>query len=236
METSPETLVEALIRAAPQLPPQKLQEFGVQLQHAGFSVTRAASSSEAPTPELVKLLSLPAGKAVDQRRAGQLIALLGDFYVLLETLVWSVWQQVSPQSRFRRETGGPDVKRLSAAFLTGEAGVTLEQIGQLLDKTRLLSAGLLGAAGGAGRTFAERFASEFAPDNLMALAKTDAELGKIGMSAKDEARGWRKFKKLFQMMNEDAIEDRLRTAIAHQAENLIRGTRHETAVTTPATP
>jgi hypothetical protein len=233
METSPEALVEALIRLAPQLPAQKLQEFGVQLQHAGYSVTRAASTTEAPSPELVKLLSLPAGKAVDQRRAGQLIALLGDFYVLVETLIWSVWQQVSPQSRFRRETGGPDVKRLSAGYLTGEAGVTLEQIAEHLDKTRLLSAGLLGAAGGAGRTFAERFGAEFSPDNLMALAKTDAELGKIGMTAKDEARGWRKFKKHFLMMNEDAIEDRIRTAIAHQAENLIRSTRREGATTTP---
>jgi hypothetical protein len=162
--------------------------------------------------------------------------LLADFYVRLEGFVWTVWQQVAPQSRFRRETGGPDAKRLTASYLTGEPGVTLEQIEQVLEKTRQLSAGLLGAAGGAGRTFAERFSSEFSPDNIMALSKTDAELGKIGLIAKEEARGWRKFKKLFQMMNEDAIEDRLRTAIAHQAENLIRGTRHETSGTPPATP
>jgi hypothetical protein len=222
-DTSPEALVEALVRIAPRLPKQKLAEFGVQLQNAGYVGLKSTTLVDGPPPEFQKLFGLADGQSVDLQRLYRLTTVMADFYFRLEVFAWSVWQQVGSQSRIRKDIGVlNDPRKLGGRYLTGDAEVSAEQIKTVVEKTRQLIAGLLGALGGAGRIFANRFAADFSPEHVLTVAKLDSSLGS-GMFGNDEVRAWRKFKQLFQGQTEEVIEERLQEAIAHSAEGLMRG-------------
>jgi hypothetical protein len=230
-DTSPEELVESLVRIAPDLPPQKLAEFGVKLQQAGYIGLKSSVLADEPPPEFLKLFPIEAGQRVDLQRLYRLAVVLADFFFRLEIFVWTVWQQVAPQTRFRKELGPlNDVRRLGVAYLQADAtkpDVSADQIGKVVERTRRLTAGLLGAVGGAGRAFASRFSADYAPDNILALAKTDTSAPPVMFGSRDDARGWWKYKKLFNALTEEVVEERLHQAIAHSAEILIQGTRTE---------
>jgi hypothetical protein len=222
-DTSPEAIVEALVRIAPQLPKQKLAEFGVQLQNAGYVGLKSTTLVETPPEELQKLFGLADGEPVDLQRLYRLTHLMADFYLRLEVFAWSVWQQVASESRIRKDQGALyDPRKLGGRYLSGDAEVSVEQIKAVVEKSRQLIAGLLGAIGGAGRIFAHRFAEDYSPENILTVAKSDNGLG-VGRFGNDEVRAWRKFKQLFQGQTDEVVEERLQQAIASSAEGLMRG-------------
>jgi len=223
-DTSPESIVEALVRIAPQLPRQKLAEFGVQLQNAGYVGLKTTTLVEGPPEDFQKFFGLPEGGHVDLQRLYRLAHVMADCYFKLEVFTWKVWQEVASESRIRKEPGAVnDVRKLSGRYLGGDSEVAVEQIKTLVEKTRQLVSGLLGAIGGAGRIFAHRFAEDYSPENILTVAKSDSALGGGGLFANEEVRAWRKFKQLFQGQTDQVIEERLQEAIATSAEGLMRG-------------
>ena len=224
-DSSPEALVAALVRIADQkqLPKQKLTEFGLQLQKAGYIGLKSTTLGDDLPEEFLRVFPIPAGESIDLQKLLRLSAALAEFYLSVEVVAWGVWKTVAPGSRVRREAGAlNDPRKLSLRYLEGDDEVSAEQIKSVIEKTRKVIAGLLSAMGSGGEAFAKRFAADFSPDQIFNLAKADKGLSG-GIFGGDEARAWQKFKSLFQSQTVEVMEEKLHKAIAYEAESLMVG-------------
>ena len=220
-DNSPEALVEALVKIAPQLPKSLLAQFGLQLQEAGYMEVKSTTLMDAPPEELANSFPIDPMQPIDLQRLYRLLMIFGDYYLGLETIVWKTWQKLTSNSPVRRDTGAhADVRKLSAKYLQGDREVSTEQLRKLVDNTRKLMGGLLGAIPAGAGAFLERFTAEFSPDKIAVLAKNDKAI----QGWTEDAKCWNKFKKMMGNQEGQIFEEKMYEAIARQAESLILGT------------
>ena len=225
-ENSPEALVEALVKIAPKLPKSLLADFGLRLQEAGYMELKSTTLMDAPPDDLLKSIPLDPLQPVDLQRLYRTLAIFAEYYIGLETIIWRTWQELAPSSPVKREHGAAgDVKKTTARYLQGDREVAAEQVRQIVERTRKLMGGLLGAIPSGGAAFLERFLAEFSPDKVAALAKADKSLG--GWT--EDAKNWNKYRKMFEDQKGQVFEEKMYEAIARKAEALMGGTaRKET--------
>jgi len=105
------------------------------------------------------------------------------------------------------------------AFQFSPAAAGTSQLAQPVEKTRRLIAGLLGAVGRAGSTYAKKYAAHLSPEVIEDWAKMEKK-----WNESIEAACWRKFvTQAAEHGSEPAIEREIQEAIAKAAENLILG-------------
>lgn len=225
-ENSPEALVQALVEIAPQLPKRLLADFGLRLQEAGYMEIKSTTLMDTPPEELLRAFPLDPLQPVDLQRLFRTLAVFAEYYIGLETIIWQIWQELSPNALIRRDTTpGGDVRKLSARYLQGDREVSAEQVRLVVEKTRKLMAGLLGAIPAGGTAFLERFAADFSPENIAALARADKSLG--GWT--EDAKNWNMYKKLVDDHQGQVFQEKMFEAIARKAAALMTGTnRRET--------
>ena len=230
----PEVMVADLIDSAPTLPAETLAAWGMRLAEAGFGNATAAPAGgggggfDLPVETRARL-GLAAQQETDPERAARLCGLLIDLTIALDQLAWSVWKQVAPQSIIRRDAGPDgDFRRLAGRYLAGDPEVVATQVGQTLDRTRHLIAGLLAAIGPAGSTFARDYVARFSPEAVANAASGGSFLSSA------EQRNWRKYTEMFGQVSGAAIERELLNAIAQYAETAILGPNRPPAVPQPA--
>ena len=162
-ENSPEALVDALVKIAHQLPKSLLADFGLRLQEAGYMEIKSTTLMDAPPDDLLKSIPLDPMRTVDLQRLYRALAIFAEYYIGLETIIWRTWQELAPTSPVKRDpTPMGDVKKVSARYLHGDSEVSSEQLRQIVERTRKVMGGLLGAIPAGGAAFLERFLSEFA--------------------------------------------------------------------------
>src|SRR5712664_3581598 len=211
-----EELVARLIELAPALSPEARTAFAGQLQAAGLSIKQSADAFLEIPPELQKKLGLAPGKPLQLERAVKLLAITADLALTLDQLAWALWKQVAPKSAIRKET---ELNRLAGAYLSGDAEVSTAQLMQTVEKTRRLIAGLLGAVGRAGSSYAKKYVSRLSPEVIEDWAKMEKKTFESLESA-----CWKKFlQQSKEHASEPAIEHEIQEAIAKAAENLILG-------------
>ena len=128
----------------------------------------------------------------------------------------SLWKQLAARSAIRKEA---DLLKLIGPYLAGDTEVSTQQVAQSLEKTRRLIAGLLGAIGRAGSTYARNHAARFAPDVIKDLALMEKKWSE-GL----EQVCWRKYEQhAKEYSTEAAIENEIQEGIAKAAENLVMG-------------
>jgi hypothetical protein len=212
----PEELVAKLMELAPTLSPETRAAFAAQLQTAGLSIKESADAFLELPPELHKKLGLPAGKRLQLERAVKLLAITADLAVVLDQLAWALWKQVAPKSAIRKES---ELSRLAGSYLVGDAEVSTAQLTQPVEKTRRLIAGLLGAIGRAGSSYAKKYVTRLSPEVIEDWAKMEKKWNESLESA-----CWRKFvQQAREHASEPAIEHEIQEAVAKAAENLILG-------------
>ena len=225
-ENSPEALIEALVKIAPKLPKSLLADFGLRLQEAGYMEIKSTTLMDAPPDDLLKSIPLDPLQSVDLQRLYRTLAIFAEYYIGLETIIWRTWQEIAPTSPVRRDqTSMGDVKKVSARYLHGDSEVSSEQLRQIVERTRKVMGGLLGAIPAGGAAFLERFLSDFAPEKITALAKMDKSLS----WGSEDAKSWNKYKKMAEDQKGQVFEEKMYEAIARKAEALMGGTaRKET--------
>ena len=203
IEDTPERRLESLLQVAPKLSEDQRRDFAGKLKAAGFSVVEHSGSLEA-TPELQKALGGDVPQ-LDGDRAVKLLILSASFALTIEQLVWNVWKQIAPRSVVRRD-GGPanDIRVLMRRYLAGDSEVSSQQIGQIIEQTRKLTAGLLMAMGGTGREFATSFQRRFAPQEITQLAEIEKKFTEA-----IEKACWRKYGELFHEFGDTGAIDNL---------------------------
>ena len=213
---APEELVARLVELAPSLSPEARAAFATQLQAAGLSIKESADAFLELTPELQKKLGLPAGKPLKLERAVKLLVITADLALALDQLAWALWKQLAPKSAIRKET---EFNRLAGSYLTGDAEVSTAQLMQTVEKTRRLIAGLLGAVGRAGSSYAKKYVARLSPEAIEDWAKMEKK-----WNESIETACWRKFvQQAKEHASEPAIEHEIQEAVAKAAENLIIG-------------
>lgn len=223
-DNSPEALVDALVLIAPKLPKSLLAEFGIRLQEAGYMEIKSTTLMDAPPDELAQSLPIDPLLPIDLQRLYRMFIIFADYYLGLETIIWRTWQELTTGSPIRRETGShADVKKLAARYIQGDREVAADQLRKLVDNTRKVMGGLLGAIPAGSAAFFERFHAEFSPDKIAALAKNDKSLG--GWT--DDAKNWNKFKKMMADQEGQIFEEKMYEAIARKAEALMLGTNRK---------
>lgn len=212
----PEELVARLVELAPSLSPEARAAFAGQLQEAGLSIKESADAFLELPPELQKKLGLAPGKKLNLERAVKLLIITTELALVLEQLAWALWKQVAPKSAIRKET---DLSRLAGSYLAGDAEVSTAQLTQPVEKTRRLIAGLLGAVGRAGSSYAKKYVTRLSPEVIEDWAKMEKKWNESLESA-----CWRKFvQQAKEHASEPAIEHEIQEAISKAAENLILG-------------
>ena len=213
---TPEEMVAGLIELAPTLSAEARASFASQLQAAGLSVKESASAFLELPPELHKKLGLPPGKPLQLERAVKLLAITSELALALDQLAWALWKQLSPKSSIRKET---KLNRLAGSYLAGDAEVSTAQLSQPVEKTRRLIAGLLGAVGRAGSSYAKKYVARLSPEVIEDWAKMEKKWNETL-----ETACWRKFvQQAKDHASEPAIENEIQEAIAKAVENLILG-------------
>ena len=218
-EDTPENRLESLLAVAPNLSAEQRKEFASRLSQAGIITGEAAAVAVDIPPDLQKRLGLASGQTLQPERAMKLLAVLLELALTLDQLVWNLWKQLAPKSNFRREAGASGDLRVSAGkYLGGDPEISTQQLTQMLDQSRKLTAGLLMAIGGVGRTYAKRHLERFSPDVIRDLA--DMEKGWAVL----EQKCWRKYVGLAgEFATEPYIEKEIQDAIARYAEEVMRG-------------
>ena len=213
---TPESLLQRLVDASAELTPERKKELSRELQRAGWTVSDQSAPALELSAELQKKLGLAPGQALNLERAVKLAGALSDMVLALDQLVWALWKQLAARSAIRKEA---DLFKLMGPYLTGDPEVSTQQLTQTLEKTRRLIAGLLGAIGRAGSTYARNHVARFAPDVIEDWAKMERKWSQ-GL----EQVCWRKYvEHAKEHSSEAAIENEIQEGIAKAAENLVMG-------------
>lgn len=213
---TPESLLHRLVEASSQLAPERKNELARELQKAGWTIGEPSAPTLELPPELRKKLGMAPGQALNLERAVKLAAALTDMVLALDQLVWALWKQLAARSAIRKEA---EPLKLMGPYLAGDPEVSTQQVAQSLEKTRRLIAGLLGAIGRAGSTYARNHAARFAPDVIEDWAKMEQKWSE-GLAQVC----WRKYvQHAKEYSTEAAIENEIQEGIAKAAENLVMG-------------
>lgn len=213
---TPDELLARVLDLLPGLSPEQQAQFVQQLQQAGLVPDHPAAGAFELAPELQKRLGLDGSQALSAERGAKALSMVLDMVLTLDQLAWTLWKQVASKSMVRKEG---DFAKLSGEYLTGSSEVSTAQLLQTLERTRRLTAGLLGAVGRAGGVFAKERARLFDPNAIAAVAQSEKK-----WNESIEFACWRKYVQLCKEYGaEGAIEKAIQEAMARAAENLIMG-------------
>jgi hypothetical protein len=208
-------LVTRLIAVAHGLPPEQRAAVITRLREAGLAgATGGAAPSwpEAQANDLRTKLKANPADPIDPTRVLELLTQLAEVVCSLDQVVWNTWRVISPQGNVKRPAV---LQNTMARFVAGDQDVPRGQVAQDVGKLRQLIAALIGAVSQTGR-FAIQHFKGLAPDEIKVLVGTSG----FGL----EGRYWRKYVELAGEMDQGAVQDAIRQAIAEYAEALIRGT------------
>lgn len=213
---TPEEMVAGLIELAPTLSPEARASFAAQLKTAGLVGKETASAALELPPDLQKKLGIAPGKQLHMERAVKLLVITMDMALALDQLAWALWKQLAPKSTFKKET---ELKGLAGAYLAGDVEVSTTQLTQPVERTRRLIAGLLGAVGRTGSTYARNYVARLSPEVIEDWARMEKKF-----TESLEAACWRKFlQQAKEHASAPAIENEIQEAMAKAAEGLIQG-------------
>jgi len=146
----------------------------------------------------------------------ELSAILVDFVLKLESLVWNTWRQLSPRSAVRPQG---DLTTKIGQFLSSDAEISVNQVDDDLKVLQRLVAAMTSAVSRVGGQFAKRHLAKISPLEIEVLVKM--EPGSVFVS--HDVKCWKKYKELAETLNEDSIEMEIRKAIVDYVESLTKG-------------
>ncbi|MCK5271838.1 MAG: hypothetical protein KAJ52_04645 [Sedimentisphaerales bacterium] len=210
----PDFLIEKLTALATSLSDDKKQSLSAKLKQSGLLPPTDHGWSDQCYQRMQKMMPGVDTAAVDPERFVETVALLFDFAVKLDPLVWSTWRKVAPRSSVH---ASGDFKESLLKYLQNKE--ELSECREILERLRFLIAGIISAFGQTGSQFSRYYMSKFSPSQIEALV--DIEKRKIWVSR--EVKCWEKYVELARSMNDTSIEREFMDQITHFAETLMRG-------------
>ena len=205
-------LVRSLLEIAPTLSDDQKNFVDKSLQKAGLR----PKARQDNCIELKQKLKVGDDCSISAEKIVELNAILVDFALKLESLIWNTWRQLSPRSAVRSQ--GALTEKIGQ-FLSEDAEISVNQVDDDLKVLQRLIAAMTSAVSHVGSQFAKRHLARFSPSEIEALVKM--EPGSVFVS--HDVKCWKKYKELAEMLNEDSIEMEIRKAIVDYVESLAKG-------------
>jgi hypothetical protein len=221
--TDDELLAEVAARAA-KLDPAAKARWGKTLADCGFlTKNETATIPDEWMEDLRRQFPLPAGRQVNPRHALQLLSRTADLMVNVEQIVWSVWRVIAPRAKVRREMQAVQMRAHIGRFLAGDPDVSLAQVTDMLEQSRQMLAGMLGAIRQIGRVLSRQYSTKYSAVAIREMI----HLEKGNFFVSEEVRCWRKYQEIAEDLAEAKIERDIQDALVNCTEELLRssGTR-----------
>lgn len=209
-------LIQNLLEIAPTLTEEQKVIIDKSLQVAGLRSEVTRGDSPDLGQELKAKLQISGERSLRTAELSELAAMLVEFVLKLEPLVWNTWRTLSPRSAVRPQ--GALAKKIGQ-FLSGDGQVSGSSVDDDLKVLQKLIAAMTTAVSRAGAQFAKRHLAKFSPSEIAALVKM--EPGSVFVS--HEVKCWRKYVELAETLNEDAIDMEIRKVIVDYVESLAKG-------------
>jgi hypothetical protein len=209
-------LVGSLLEIAPALSDDQKDYIDQSLRQAGLRSKAQQSDSVELDQKLKEKLKLGNELSFNAARLAELNAMLVDFVLKLEPLVWNTWRKLSPRSSVRPQ--GALTQKIGQ-FLCDDTEISVNQVEDDLKVLQRLIASMTSAVSCVGGQFAKRHIAKFSPSEIEALVRM--EPGSVFVSR--DVKCWNKYKQLAETLNEDAIEMEIRKAIVDYVESLSKG-------------
>ena len=219
-EMSPEDVWSLFLKTLPRYSLEQREMIQRRLADAGFVHIASDSLDADSLGEITQKLKLSPSDKIDAARLGKLFAALAEVCIMTDQLAWNVWKGLAPKSTIRRDGSAGDLRTALRRSVTGDAEVSSVQIGQQLEKMRQLIAGLLASLGPAGKNFARRFQSRYAPEAIRDIVKMEGGSSIFGNA---DSRLWKKYTELAGEISEGSIQTDMMDAVAQYAEELMKG-------------
>ena len=209
-------LIQNLLEIVPALSEEQKIIIDKSLQEAGLKTEVKNRDSVDLDQELRAKLEIKGERSIETKELVELSAMLVEFVLKLEPVVWNTWRTLSPRSAVRPQ--GALAKKIGQ-FLCKDAEVSNRSVDDDLKVLQKLIAAMTTAVGRASGQFAKRHLAKFSPSEIAALVKM--EPGSVFVS--HEVKCWRKYVELAETLNEDAIDMEIRKAIVDYVESLTKG-------------
>ena len=209
-------LVRSLLEIAPTLSDDQKDFVDKSLQEAGLRPKARQENSIELDQKLKQKLKVGDDCSISAEKMAELSAILVDFVLKLESLVWNTWRQLSPRSAVRPQG---DLTTKIGQFLSNDAEISVNQVDDDLKVLQRFTAAMTSAVSRVGGQFAKRHLAKFSPLEIEALVKM--EPGSVFVS--HDVKCWKKYKELAETLNEDSIEMEIRKAIVDYVESLTKG-------------
>ncbi|MFC1634475.1 hypothetical protein ACFL5Z_06495 [Planctomycetota bacterium] len=209
-------LIQNLLEIIPTLTEEQKVIIDRSLQEGGLRREVKLNDSVDLDQELRAKLQIHGERNLESKELAELSAMLVEFVLKLEPVVWNTWRTLSPRSTVRSQ--GTLAKKIGQ-FLCKDAEVSSSSVDDDLKVLQRLIAAMTTAVSRAGGQFAKRHLAKFSPSEIAALVKM--EPGSVFVS--HEVKCWRKYVELAETLNEDAIDMEIRKAIVDYVESLAKG-------------
>lgn len=218
----PLTLVQMLTKMFPTLSDDGRESVVRGLQQGGIAIRGSQGYSGALPDELLdqlKAMLQPDDQAgLEPARIASMAALLTDFVIKIEPLVWNTWRKLSPHSKIRPSGNIKDVMK---KFASADGDETQEAVGEKLKELNQIITALITAVGRAGDQFAKHHLSKLSPSEISALVRLEPK----GVLVGHEVKCWRKYQQLAGELTEASIEAQIRDAVVDCVESLMKISR-----------
>ena len=209
-------LVRSLLEIAPTLSDDQKDFVDKSLQEAGLRPKARQENSIELDQKPKQKLKVGDDCSISAEKMAELSAILVDFVLKLESLVWNTWRQLSPRSAVRPQG---DLTTKIGQFLSNDAEISVNQVDDDLKVLQRLVAAMTSAVSRVGGQFAKRHLAKISPLEIEVLVKM--EPGSVFVS--HDVKCWKKYKELAETLNEDSIEMEIRKAIVDYVESLTKG-------------
>ena len=209
-------LIQNLLEIIPTLSEEQKVIIDKSLQEVGLRRDVKLDDSVDLDKELRVKLQIKSERSLETKELVELGAMLVDFVLKLDPVVWNTWRTLSPRSAVRPQ--GALAKKIGQ-FLCKDAEVSNSSVDDDLKVLQKLIAAMITAVSRASGQFARRHLARFSPSEIAALVKMES--GSVFVS--HEVKCWRKYVELAETLNEDAIDMEIRKAIVDYVESLTKG-------------
>ena len=211
-----EFLVRSLQEIAPTLSDEQKDFVDKSLQEVGLRPKARQDNPVELDQQLKQKFKVADECSISAEKMAELSAILVDFAIKLESLVWNTWRQLSPRSAVRPHG---DLTKKIGQFLSSDGEISVNQVDDDLKVLQRLTVAITSAVSRVGGQFAKRHLARFSPLEIEVLVKM--EPGSVFVS--HDVKCWKKYKELAETLNEDAIEMEIRKAIVDYVESLTKG-------------
>ena len=209
-------LVRCLLEVAPTLSDEQKKYVDKSLQEAGLRPKTRQDNYIELDQKLKQKFKVGDDCSISAEKITELSAILVDFVLRLESLVWNTWRQLSPRSAVRPQGA---LTGTIGKFLSDDAEISVIRIDDDLKVLQRLIAAMTSAISRIGSQFAKRHLAKFSPSEIEALVRM--EPGSFLVS--HDVKCWKKYKELAEMLDEDSIEMEIRKVIVDHVKSLAKG-------------